>query len=169
MNLFEGYSPFVIIRFPDGVEGPYADGYGIFDTGEKMLKSVPGFFKPDMDNIYECVAMRAKNYAFLVACSEDQWICENGHWVHRKVTEKDLVKNKGVPKGYIKEYMRYHQMKQCVLSEDQQQHAATFTKLRSIDQIVHAIQQTKSILRAVDDKRYTEDGISSYAFRPHSI
>lgn len=164
-KLFEGYSFFQNSRFPDDVEGPFAEGYGIFDTGDKMLKSVPGFFKPDVEGIVECVAMRAKNYAFLIACEKTQWIRQDGKWVQDKITERDMVKNKGVPKSYIKEYMRFQQMKECVLSELQEHHSAQFTSLRSIHQTVYAVQQTKSILRAVDDKRYSEDGLTSCAFR----
>lgn len=118
---------------------------GIFDTGEKYLKSVPGFFKPDHDRIIEAAAMRAKMYSFLRDAKvkgenggwvdEEAWICtEAGKWELVKLKDvqadavkifspeftsirkhRDICKAKGLPSSFVGEHYTHAYYRQAVL------------------------------------------------------
>lgn len=148
---------------------------GIFDRGESYLKSVPGWYKLDQDNVIEVCAMRAKQYSFLIKSDEVMWLSyEKGQWFHQPIFEADLCKSKGTPKAYVNSRYTHQLYKDMVLGTDPVERSkkleATFNGFRSLKHIVSTINMTKTSLRAVDDKRYAlKDGIHTLPFGHHAI
>lgn len=152
---------------------------GIFDLGEKYMKSIPGYFKPDHDRIIEACAMRAKMYSFL----RNTDVCIDGEWQKQKVWQshevgkwrleeldeqekgskhRDICKAKGIPSSVVEERFTHEYYRNIVLNPfDNTEEDVTFSSLKSQQHQIHQIKQTKASLRPVDDKRYSADGIVS--------
>lgn len=159
---------------------------GIFDLGERYVKSIPGFFKPDHDRIIEAAAMRAKMYSFKRNTQAEMvWVSrESGKWVEEPLDEvfagtdvtlssdfvsskkhRDICKAKGIPSGVVDEQFTHAYYKNIILNPlDNADEEVTFSSLKSERHAVYQIRQTKASLRPVDDKRYSTDGISSFPY-----
>ena len=162
---------------------------GIFDTGEKYMKSVPGFFKPDHDNIIECCALRSKMYSFRRNVrGEPVWVPdkEPGKWVQEdlmdvqltnmtsdmvsKKKHRDVCKAKGIPSGVVDEQFTHEYFRSVVLEPfEHTSEKVTSHRIQPKNHEIYVVEQTKSSLKAVDDKRYSEDGITSLPFGHYRI
>lgn len=143
---------------------------GIFDRGEKYLKSVPGWFKLDNDNVIETVSMRAKQYSMLLRDPRERWVStQPGKWTLQKLENTDLCKAKGVPRGYVENKLTHQTYKDMVLGSGTKMNDAEFSCFRSLDHVVSTIKMSKVALKAVDDKRYSIDGIHTLAHGHHRI
>ena len=194
-SLFEEDHPFYRnSRFSDKVTkelleqgiNPYI---GIFDTGAEYMKSVPGFFKPDNTNIIECCALRAKMYSLRrnvrgdkvwVKVGECKWQLQDMMDVQMenmttseqlsKKKYRDICKAKGLSSQAVNQQLTHKKYKETVLNPfDNLNHKVTSCSIRSKNQIMCTEKQTKSSLKAVDDKRYSEDGITSLPFGHYRI
>lgn len=146
---------------------------GVFDLGENYKKKVPGFFNPDMYNIIEVAACRAKMYSARTASSEKQWVSyELGKWVLEDKLSVDVLKAKGLPKWYVEEELRHEMYKEAVLGHgyvgDEEQ-KEKYNCLRSKAHHVFIDHVEKVGLRAVDDKRWSEDLLTSLPFGHYRI
>jgi len=148
---------------------------GIFDLGEKYMKSIPGYFKPDHDRIIEACAMRAKMYSFL----RNTDVFVNGQWQKQRTWQsyeqgkwrleacgaekhRDVCKAKGIPSSVVEEQFTHEYYRDIVLNPlEHTDEDVTFSSLKSQQHQIHQIKQTKASLRPVDDKRYSVDGIVS--------
>lgn len=164
---------------------------GIFDLGEKHVKSVPGFFKPDHDRIIEACAMRAKMYSFLRNTKGEMvWVSrETGKWCEEPLDEvfasqeltlsseftaskkhRDVCKAKGIPGGIVDERFTHAYYKNIIMNPyDNADEEITFSSLRSEKHQVYQMEMTKASLRPVDDKRYSVDGVSSLPYGHYLI
>lgn len=163
---------------------------GMFDLGEKYLKSIPGYFKPDHDKIIEAAAMRAKMYSFQRAEKEKFWVSSRpGKWLYRSLEELDvydwlwsedrvywtkdpdftshvsICKAKGVPSGKVAEQYRHETYRAIVLDpEDHLDETVTFYSLKSEQHKVFLLKQQKASLRPIDDKRWSDNPVSSLPY-----
>jgi hypothetical protein len=137
---------------------------GVFDLKEDYKKKVPGFFNPDMDDVIEVAACRAKMYSARTAKKEIDWVStEPGKWYEQERIFVDFMKAKGLPKNYVEECKRHEQYLEAVLSGNEQA-KEKFSCLRSKDHRIYVQELEKVGLRAVDDKRYSEDCLTSLPF-----
>ncbi|XP_041361771.1 uncharacterized protein LOC121377749 [Gigantopelta aegis] len=100
--------------------------------------------------IDEFVGLRAKNYSFTI-------IDKN---TNSKIEHK---KAKGIKRGFVKKSLRHELFKQCLFQK--KTFSATFNLIRSFNNTLYTIKNTKVALIPLDNKRYIlEDGITSVPY-----
>jgi hypothetical protein len=140
---------------------------GIFDLGESYKKKVPGFFNPDMDNITEVAACRSKMYGARTHNPHKDWVKISEKWELVVIDNVDVLKAKGLPKSYVSERKRFEEYKESVLGHGfvgEEEAKELFVKLSSKNHRITVQTNEKVGIRAVDDKRWSADNLTTLPF-----
>lgn len=163
---------------------------GIFDQGEKYLKSIPAYFKEDNSRVIEVAALKSKMYSLQRAHNKKVWVSsQKGKWqkmrlndVNRKDMYKvsaeyekghkdqNVCKGKGLPQATVEENMTHSMYRDTVLHPTEHMNdMVQFSALRPSKHEIYLVNQTKVGLRPVDDKRWSCDGLVSLPHGHHLI
>jgi len=118
-----------------------------------VRKKVPGFFSDEAKGrtMIECVALRAKSYAFNI---------EGG----------EKIKAKGIRPHVVKHHMTLEDHKKCLFGEDGVELYTENVSIRSYNHQLRSIKSNKLTYNSYDDKRVVlDDKIHTLAHGHYSL